>query len=101
MDTLRGIRTNLTSRLEDLDYADDLCLLSLTLIVSDMKHKFRRLEDEAKRVGLKTNFAKTKEMRIMSANSDSVYLNYNLIERSITSLILEVLLMKLVVMKLT
>jgi hypothetical protein len=99
MDTLKGIRTNLTSWLEDLDYADDLCLLSLTL--SDMKHKFRRLEDEAKRVGLKTNIAKTKEMRIMSANSDSVYLNFKLIERSVTSLILEVLLMKLVVMKLT
>jgi hypothetical protein len=35
MDTPRGIRINLTSRLEDLDYADDICRLSHTL--SDMK----------------------------------------------------------------
>jgi hypothetical protein len=57
MDTPRGIRINLTSRLEDLDYAEDICLLSYTL--SDMKHKLRKLEDEAKGVGLKINIAKT------------------------------------------
>jgi hypothetical protein len=78
-DTTRGIRINLTSRLEDLDHADDMCLLSHTL--SDMKHKLRRLEDEAKIVGLKINIAKTKEMRIMAANSNNLYPNDNLIER--------------------
>jgi hypothetical protein len=30
--TPRGIRINLTSRLEDLDYADDVCLLSHTWV---------------------------------------------------------------------
>jgi hypothetical protein len=46
-----------------------------------MKYKLRRLKDEAKRVGLKINIAKTKKMRIKTANSDSLLLNDNLFER--------------------
>jgi hypothetical protein len=46
-----------------------------------MKHKLRRLEDEAKRVRLNINIAKTREMRIMTENSNSLYRNDSLIER--------------------
>jgi hypothetical protein len=66
-----------------------------------MKHKLLRLEAEAKRLGLKIIIAKTKEMRIMTANSDSLYLNDNLIERVNQFTYLEVLLMKVVAQKLT
>ncbi|KAL1445995.1 hypothetical protein WDU94_003677 [Cyamophila willieti] len=52
----RGIRWSLTERLEDIDYADDLCLLSHN--INDMKDKIKDLVEEGKKVGLKINEGK-------------------------------------------
>lgn len=60
----RGIRWGLYGRLEDLYYADDICLLSQRL--KDMTEKVSCLEKEAAKVGLKINSKKTKDMRINS-----------------------------------
>jgi hypothetical protein len=49
-------------RLEDLDFADDICLLSQRHI--DMKDRLIRLQQEAKLAGLNINVNKTKEMRM-------------------------------------
>ena len=59
---LLGLQWSLTQRLEDLDYADDLCLLTYRL--ADMKVKGERLQETGGQVGLKMNIQKTKEMRI-------------------------------------
>ena len=53
----RGITWKPTERLEDLDYADDICLLSQSY--KDMKEKLKDLNKEAAKVGLKMNSSKT------------------------------------------
>lgn len=62
----RGIEWGITEILEDLDYADDLCLLSHTH--QDMQTKLNDLRREAGGTGLKINCAKTQEMRSGVAN---------------------------------
>lgn len=57
-----GIQWTLTERLEDLDFADDLVLLSQN--IAHMREKVERLEDVSSKVGLKINAKKTQEMRI-------------------------------------
>ena len=59
--TPRGIPWTLSERLEDLDFADDICLL--TQRESDMREKLRLLVHYGAQVGLKINVAKTKLMR--------------------------------------
>jgi hypothetical protein len=49
----RGIRWGLTGRLDDLDYADDICLLSQSF--KDMAEKIDNLQREATTAGLKIN----------------------------------------------
>ena len=56
-----GIRWKLTSVLEDLDFADDIALLSFTYV--DIEDKTSRLVEEAARVGLKINSKKSKVMQ--------------------------------------
>jgi hypothetical protein len=41
----RGVQWGITSRLEDLNFADDICLLTQRL--KDMKDKLNRLQEEA------------------------------------------------------
>ncbi|KAL9960159.1 hypothetical protein ACROYT_G033572 [Oculina patagonica] len=55
-----GIRWKLTTVLEDLDYAYDLCLLSTH--GTHLGEKTARLQNNARRVGLKINTKKTKWM---------------------------------------
>ena len=55
--TNNGIRWTLTSNLEDIDYADDLALISHT--ENQMKEKTERLEQNARMIGLKINSKKT------------------------------------------
>ena len=55
------IRWRFTSKLDDLDFAEDITTLSATK--PQMQDKTRRMEEEAKRVGLKVNTAKTKRGR--------------------------------------
>lgn len=57
----RGIQWGLRERLEDLDFADDLCLLAQRF--SDLQDKLGALCRIASRVGLRINIGKTKEMR--------------------------------------
>jgi DNA uptake protein ComE-like DNA-binding protein len=49
-------------RLEDLEFADHICLLPQRL--TDMKEKLKRLQGEAELAGLNINVKKTNEMRI-------------------------------------
>ena len=68
--TRRGVRWKFTSVLEDLDYADDLALLSSRF--SDMQEKTTRLHDVAEFTGLKINTAKTKTMRVNCRVDDNI-----------------------------
>jgi glycerol-3-phosphate responsive antiterminator len=49
-------------RLEDLDYADDICLLAQK--VCDMEEKLKRIKEEAELVVLHINIKKTRGVRI-------------------------------------
>jgi hypothetical protein len=46
----RGIQWNMKERLEDLNYADDICLLAQRFC--DMDEKLKRLKGEAELAGL-------------------------------------------------
>jgi hypothetical protein len=59
---IRGINWGITGQLEDLDFVDDICLLSHTFY--KMETKLKDLENEGKTVGLKINCGKTKSLRI-------------------------------------
>jgi hypothetical protein len=48
--------------LEDLEYADDLCVLVHRF--SDMHEKISKLEKESEIFGLRINIAKAKELRV-------------------------------------
>ena len=60
----RGLQWGLLNRLEELDYADDVCLLTHSF--QHMKETLKELEIEAWKAGLKINSRKTKEMRLLS-----------------------------------
>ena len=64
------IRCDFTRLLEDIDYADDLLLLSSR--VEHMLEKTARLEENAGRVGLKLNPQKCKWMKINSRNNEGL-----------------------------
>src|SRR5699024_3319374 len=74
-----GITWGLTRRLEDLDYADDICLLSHN--IQDARRKIEILRGEAAKVGLKINIKKTKEIRINAPNEEPLHLLDEEIER--------------------
>ena len=59
--------------MEDLDYADDFCLLSDTQ--SKMQNKINSLNDNSLKTGLKINVLKTKFMAITGLNDSGVTLN--------------------------
>ena len=68
-----GIRWKFTSKLDDLDFADDIALLSSTK--QQIQDKTTRLDEEARRVGLKINGEKTKTMRINARNQENIIIN--------------------------
>jgi len=61
-DKRRELRWNLTTVLEDLDYADDIALLARRH--SDIQGKTSLLHDIGKAVGLNINPSKTKTIRL-------------------------------------
>ena len=63
-----GIRWKFTSKLDDLDFADDIALLSSTK--QQMQYKLNKFDAEARRVGLKINVEKTKMMRINPSSQE-------------------------------
>ena len=73
-----GIRWNFTTKLEDLDFADDLALLSSKY--RDIQLKTQKLHDNASQVGLKININKTKVMRLNPNVQKPVKINENEIE---------------------
>ena len=60
-----GVQWSLTEQLEDLDFADDIALLSHSH--QQMREKSQLLETTAAGLGLKINGAKTKIMRTTKA----------------------------------
>ena len=65
-DRPRGLRWVDDTHLEDLDYADDIVLLSQSW--NDAQEKMDRLANYAERTGLKINTDKTESMRINCSN---------------------------------
>ena len=55
-DKKRGLQWSLMEQLEDIDYADDMALISQRH--TDMKEKLLNLEEEARKTGLKINVKK-------------------------------------------
>ena len=68
-----GIRWRFTEKLEDLDFADDLALLSSTRRQLQLKNE--RLSNGSKGTGLKINITKTKVMRFNAAKEEKVIVN--------------------------
>ena len=66
----RGIQWFSTTSLENLDFADDLALLSHR--VQDMRDKIQALEEKGAKVGLKIIAIKTKLMRFSTKRGDGV-----------------------------
>ncbi|XP_039278913.1 uncharacterized protein LOC120350317 [Nilaparvata lugens] len=76
----RGIQWGvMQNRLEDLDFADDLCLLAQRH--SEMREKLLVPSEIAKNGGLKINEAKTKEMVVNVHGGKSFEINGRRIER--------------------
>ena len=69
-DRKRGIQWTFTTSLEDLDFANDLALL--THRIQDLRDKTRALEVQGMKVGLKINATKTKLIRIGTKRGDGV-----------------------------
>ena len=69
----KGFRWTLTTYLEDLDYADDISLLSSRQ--RDMQVKTNRLNETAQKLGLKANTSKTKLMKMNHKSNDPVTIN--------------------------
>jgi hypothetical protein len=66
--------------LEDLDYADYICLLSQSY--KDTKEKLEALNKETIKVGLKMNATKTKAIKINSKIKTKLEVNGNIIEET-------------------
>jgi hypothetical protein len=65
--------------LDDLDYVDEICLLSQSF--KDMAEKIEGLQREATRAGLKINSKKMKELWINSGANRELHVNNEDIER--------------------
>jgi hypothetical protein len=76
--SVRGIIWKLTQTLEDLDYADDICLLSHKFV--HMQDKINDLQQESIKAGLEINIGKTKEIRINAKNKNPIQTDGNIIE---------------------
>jgi hypothetical protein len=66
----KGIQWILQTRLEDLDFVADICMLSHCY--PDMQHQAISLEEIAKQTGLLINPQKTKTMRINTTQTDKL-----------------------------
>jgi hypothetical protein len=75
----RDIRWKLTETLEDLDYADDVCLLSHSQ--AHMQSKLNNLWYESKKAGLEINFSKAEELRVNDKSQHSIMLANKAIRR--------------------
>lgn len=76
--TTRGIRLTLFRGLEDLDFADDIVLLSQRQ--TDMQEKTTSLVEKAQSVGLRVSKKKTKHMRVNTKSVEPIQLKDQIIE---------------------
>lgn len=74
-----GIRLPGTETLNDLDFADDICLLSESHI--NMQTNLTTLQQTAEKAGLKINRKKTEEMRVCNNSDTPTTLEGQVIER--------------------
>jgi hypothetical protein len=74
----RGIRWTLTSQLEDLDFADDLDLLSSRL--KDVQSKCNDLDKNSQKIGLKIHPGKTKMLRARTSNTEPITIKGKAVE---------------------
>ena len=77
-DTPTGIRWKMMSKLEDLDFADDIALLSSTH--EHMQQKTTKLYNTAKQIGLIINKKKTKVMKINNKNQTAITIDNEEVE---------------------
>ena len=68
-----GLRWKFTSKLEDLDFADDVALISSTQ--RHVQLKTNRLVENAVRTGLRVNVGKCKVMRVNARNNEAITVN--------------------------
>ena len=74
----RGSRWEMIQRLQDLDFVDDICMLSHRL--QDANNQMERLNTTAQIVGLKIHPGKTKVLRINAIQQGEVRLDQSYIE---------------------
>ena len=72
-ETPLGIRWRMMTKLEDLDFADDIALLSSSH--DHMQQKTTKLYETAKKIGLNINKKKTEVLRINSKNPAAITIN--------------------------
>jgi hypothetical protein len=84
----RGIRWKLTETLENLDYADDICLLSHSQ--AHMQSKLNNLCYESKKARLDINCSKTEELRVNTKSQRSIMLANKPLEEYMILHVLEV-----------
>ena len=75
---LAVMQWTLTSRFDNLDFADDICTLSHCL--QDSQHQATRLETTAKPTDLHINAQKTKSMRINANQTDNIKISNTEVE---------------------
>jgi len=68
-----GLRWKFTSKLGDLDFADDVALISSTQ--GHVQLKTNRLAENAERTGLRVNVGKCKVMRVNARNNEAITVN--------------------------
>ena len=73
-----GIRWKFTTMLEDLDFADDIALLSSTM--KQLQTKTTKLANNATKVGLKLNARKCRVMKANSKSEDKLKIGNNELE---------------------
>lgn len=73
-----GIRWNAFSQLEDLEFADDVCLISEKR--QHMQKKTEKLSKEAKKIGLSINTKKTKIIKINTEREMGIFVEEEEIE---------------------
>ena len=69
----RGITWRLQETLEDMEYADDVCLVSHKY--EHMQRKLDALWKESKKAGLEVNSSKTEEIRVNTVVNQGLKLN--------------------------
>lgn len=68
-----GMVWNTEKKLNDLDYADDICLIAQKY--TEMQKKLQNTSDMGKKIGLVINTVKTKAMRLQTNNTRSFQIN--------------------------